>query len=63
MSAVPCSPAEAARQACEWRKAAGEPGLHPVTIKARLELAAEYQAMARTDYVADKHDASEATDG
>lgn len=60
MSAVPCGPLEAAQQAKAWREAALEPDISPATIIARQKLAAEYQAMAVTDYVADKHDASEA---
>lgn len=44
MTALP--PAEAARQAVLWRRAAAEPGIGPDIAAARQRIAEEYQAQA-----------------
>ena len=62
MSAADCTPAEAAFQAAQWRKAAQEPDIPPGVIKARLDLAAEYQALVQCGDVDDGHTASEAVE-
>ena len=59
---VPCAPAEAARRAAWWRAYSNAPGATEAERAHRWRVSERYQDMSCTDYVADRHDASEAKD-
>ena len=62
MSVPTVAPLEAARRARWFREYAARPEATDAERAERLARAAEYQALAVTDYCADRHDASEGVD-